>query len=133
MRCFHMPVIGTVFAILCATSAGAQAPMPDSTRVGTLPTVTVTADAPGGNWLTRAWDRRQAVVSLMEENRRLAGVLRREDARVARLEKHLDSLKRVDAERRAALATIQDSVTAVRARRLALEARLIAMEPRRDR
>ena len=89
---------------------------------------TVTISAESGNWFTRADDRRREVLALMEENRRLAQELRREDARVARLQTRLDSLKQVEATQQAALATIMDSVAATRARRRALEAKIGAGE-----
>lgn len=129
MRCFHTSILGAAVVVLSAASLSAQtASPPDSTKVAALATVTVTAES--GSWFTRADDLRRTVVNLMAENRRLAHELRRQDAHAARLEIRLDSLKQVEAAQRTAIAAITDSVAATRARRRALEARVIAAETR---
>jgi predicted nuclease with TOPRIM domain len=129
MRFFRTSILGAALVVVSAASLSAQTgAAPDSTRVATLATVTVTAES--GNWFTRADDLRRDVVNLMAENRRLAQELRREDARVARLQTRLDSLKQVEAAQQAAIRSITDSVAATRARRRALEAKVIAAEIR---
>ena len=128
MRCIHTFIPGLALVLLGASSLSAQSSTPDSARITTLATVTVTAES--GNWFTRAHDLRQSVAMLTAENRRLALELRRHDEHVGRLEVRLDSLKRVEAEQHRALATIGDSLAATRARRKALEARIIAAEIR---
>jgi predicted RNase H-like nuclease (RuvC/YqgF family) len=124
MRCIHESIIVAGLLLVSAASLSAQTAPPDSTKVTTLATVTVTAES--GNWFTRADDLRRSVVALTTENRRLALELRRQDAQVDRLEVRLDSLKRVEAEQKRAISTIADSIAATRARRQALEARVIA-------
>jgi hypothetical protein len=115
--------------ILSAASLSAQtAPTPDSARVATLPTVTVTAES--GNWLIRVDDQRRMLIDAVAENRRLANELRQHDARVVQLTIRLDSLKRVEFVQKIAIAAIDDSVAATRARRRALEARVVALETR---
>jgi len=129
MRFLRTSILGAALVVLSAASLSAQTvSAPDSTRIATLATVTVTAES--GNWFTRADDRRRDVVRLMAENRRLAQELRRDDAHVARLEIRLDSLKRVEAAQQLAIATITDSVAATRARRRALEERSLPPEIR---
>ena len=119
-------------AVVPAASSHAQSgSQPDTLKVGTLATVVVVA-ASEPNWFVRAFERRQTVVELSAENRRLERTLRRYDAQVARLEVRLDSLKRVEATRRAGLAALDDAISATRARRAALEARLaelVATDP----
>ena len=129
MRCIHTLLISAALMVSSSASLSAQtAGAPDSTRVTTLTTVTVTAQS--GNWLTRADDLRNAVTMLTAENRRLAGELRRQDARVVVLATRLDSLQKVEADQQAAIATITDSVASTRARRRAIEARIIAAQIR---
>ena len=122
-------MLGAALLALSTVSLSAQvAPTPDTTRVQTLTTVTVTAES--GNWLTRADDMRKGILFLTEENRRLARELREQDAQVARLATKLDSLHKVEAAQQLAIATINDAVNETRARRRALEARIIAAEIR---
>ena len=130
MRCIHRFLLVAAVILLGATPLAAQTvptvpATPDSTKVTTLETVTVTAS---GNWFTRADDLRRSVIAAMAENRRLAGVLRDQDAQVVRLTARLDSLKRVEFVQKVRIATLDDSVTATRARRRALEARLLVVE-----
>jgi hypothetical protein len=130
MRCIHRFLLVAAVILLGATPLAAQTvptvpATPDSTKVTTLETVTVTA---AGNWFTRADDLRRSVIAAMAENRRLAGVLRDQDAQVVRLTARLDSLKRVEFVQKVRIATLDDSVTATRARRRALEARLLVVE-----
>jgi len=130
MRCIHRFLLVAAVILLGATPLAAQTvptvpATPDSTKVTTLETVTVTA---AGNWFTRADDLRRSVIAAMAENRRLAGVLRDQDAQVVRLTVRLDSLKRVEFVQKVRIATLDDSVTATRARRRALEARLLVVE-----
>jgi hypothetical protein len=130
MRCIHRFLLVAAVILLGATPLAAQTvptvpATPDSTKVTTLETVTVTAS---GNWFTRADDLRRSVIAAMAENRRLAGVLRDQDAQVVRLTVRLDSLKRVEFVQKVRIATLDDSVTATRARRRALEARLLVVE-----
>jgi hypothetical protein len=115
--------------VLCAAPLSGQiALVSDSVPVATLVTVTVTADAPSSNWFMRAAALRQSVVDLAEGNRQLAQTLRRSDAEIVRLQTRLDSLKRVDAGRRARLVTLRDSISSTRARRQMLEAKLAERE-----
>jgi hypothetical protein len=124
--------IGAI-AVACVLSAqplAAQAGQPpESAKVPTLATVTVTGE-PDGNWFVRAVERRQTVVDLAAENRRLRHVLRSYDGQVARLETRLDSLKGVEASKRSVLSVLDDSIAATRARRAALERRLADVEAR---
>jgi hypothetical protein len=128
MRCFHISIAAALFALSASSIAAQTSSPPDSTRVTTLATVTVTAER--GNWFTRAHELRQSVLTLMTENRRLTHELRRQDAHVLQLETRLDSLKQVEAEKQATIVAIADSISATRARRRALEARVIAAEAR---
>jgi hypothetical protein len=128
MRCIHESIIVAGLLLVSAASLSAQTASPDSTKVTMLATVTVTAEP--GNWFTRADDLRRSVVALTAENRRLAHELRRQDAQVDRLEVRLDSLKKVEVEQKRAISTIADSIAVTRARRKALEARVIAAEIR---
>ena len=128
MRRIHIAVLAAAFVTLSAASLSAQtASAPDSTKLGRLATVTVTAER-SGNRFTRAAEAREGVLFLIEENRKLARELRLSDARVAHLATKLDSLKRVEVEGHRALAVTQDSIAALRARRAALEARILALE-----
>ena len=128
MTCIHRSLVAAALLFVSAASLSAQtAPAPDSTKVATLATVTVTGS---GNWFTRADDLRQSVIAAMAENRRLEGVLRQQDDRVATLTVRLDSLKRIEFVQKIAIAAIDDSVAATRARRRALEARVVALENR---
>jgi len=121
--------IAVASVILCAAPlSGQTALLPDSAPVATLVTMTVTADAPSSNWVVRAAALRQSVVDLAEGNRQLAQTLRRSDAEIVRLQTRLDSLKQVDARRRARLATLRDSISSTRARRQALEVKLAKRE-----
>src|SRR5688572_347738 len=127
MRCIHRSILAFALFLVGATSASAQTvAIPDSTRVATLPTVTVSAES--GTWFTRADGLRKSVAAAMAENRRLAGILREQDEREIRLAQRLDSLKRIEFVQKVAIAAIDDSVAATRARRRALEARILAAE-----
>ena len=125
-------LLGAAFLALSTASLSAQvaetAPAPDSTRVTKLATVTVSAES--GNRFTRADDMRKGVLFLIEENRRLTRELREHDAKVEALSTKLDSLQKVEAAQQVAIATINDAVSETRARRRALEARLLAAEIR---
>jgi hypothetical protein len=126
MRCIHRSLLVTALALAGATSLSAQtAPTPDTTKVATLATVVVSSS---GNWLTRSDDLRRSIVAAMAENRRLAEQLRAHDEHAIRLAIRLDSLKRIEFVQKVAIAAIDDSVAATRARRRALEARLMAAE-----
>jgi hypothetical protein len=132
MRCIHRFLLVAAVTLLGATPLAAQtAPTvpatPDSTKVTTLETVTVNAS---GNWFTRADELRRSVLAAMAENRRLAGVLRDQDVQVVRLTARLDSLKRIEFVQKVKIAALDDSVAATRARRRALEARLLVVEAR---
>jgi hypothetical protein len=127
MRCIHRSLITLALLLIGATSASAQtAPVPDSAKVATLATVTVSAES--GTWLTRSDDLRKSITSAMAENRRLASQLREHDERAMRLAIRLDSLKRIEFVQKIAIAAIDDSVAATRARRRAIEARILAAE-----
>jgi hypothetical protein len=126
MRCIHGSIVVLFLWFVGAGTVSAQTvPTPDSTKVATLTTVTVT---PSGNWFTRADDLRKSVTDAMAENRRLAAVIRMQDAQMAQLSERLDSLKRVEFVQKVRIAAIDDSVAATRARRRALEARILAAE-----
>ena len=126
MRCIHRSLLGIALVLVGASSLSAQtAPTPDTTKVATLATVIV---SPSGSWLTRSDDLRRSIIAATAENRRLAEQLRQHDERVMRLALHLDSLKRIEFVQKIAIAAIDDSVAATRARRRALEARLLAAE-----
>ena len=127
MRCIHRSVVAMALFFVGASTASAQtATTPDTTKVATLATVTVSAES--GTWFTRADGRRTSVITAMAENRRLAGILREHDEQAMRLALRLDSLKRIEFVQKVAIAAIDDSVAATRARRRALEARLLAAE-----
>ena len=126
----HIAVLAGACLALSATTLSAQsAETPDSTKVGRLATVTVTAE-PAGNAFSRAADARAGVLFLIEENRKLTRELRLSDAKVVHLATKLDSLQRVEAAHLNALAVTTDSIAALRARRAALEARILALQPR---
>jgi hypothetical protein len=126
MRRIHRSFVAVALFFVGASTASAQTvPTPDTTKVATLPTVTVSAS---GTWFTRSDDLRKSVVDAMAENRRLASVLREHDEHAMRLAVRLDSLKRIEFVQKVAIAAIDDSVAATRARRRALEARLLAAE-----
>ena len=128
MPCIHKSLLAAAFVVLSAATLSAQTAPSDSTKAATLATVTVTAES--GSWFSRADDLRKGILMLTEENRRLASELRRHDAQVETLAVKLDSLQKVEAAQQAAIATISDSVATTRARRRALEARMIAAEIR---
>src|SRR5688500_16072452 len=118
MSCFHRFALAAALAIVSAASASAQtAPTPDSTKVGKVATVTVTAES--GNWFTRADDARRSMIEGMADNRRLTSELRKYDERVAQLTVRLDSLKREEFVKTVQVNALGDSVAATRARRLA--------------
>lgn len=126
----HGSLIGAALVVTSAATLSAQTvPARDSARVTTLTTVTITAESP--NWFSQADDLRKGVIMLDADTRRLANELRRHDAHVALLATRLDSLKTVEAEQMAAIATIDEAVAKTRARRQALEARILAAEIRR--
>ena len=127
MRCIHRSIVAlfVVFAGAGTLSAQTVPATPDTTKVNTLATVTVT---PSGNWFTRSDDLRKSVTAAMAENRRLAAVIRMQDAQMAQLSVRLDSLKRIEFIQTAKIATLDDSISATRARRRALEARILAVE-----
>jgi len=113
---------------LGASSLSAQSdPAPDSARAASLATVTVSAQS--GTWFTRA-ELRGTIVDAIAENRRLAAELQRQDAEVVRMAVRLDSLKRIEFVQTIAIAAITDSVSATRALRRSLEARVVALETR---
>ncbi len=125
MACIHNSLLGAALVVLSAASLSAQTVAPvDSTKAMTLATVTVTAET--GSWFTKADDMRKGVIMMAAENQRLARELRRYDEQVEQLTVKLDSLQKVEVAQRAAIATISDSVATTRARRRALEARMIA-------
>jgi hypothetical protein len=129
MSSIHYALLTAASVILCAAPlSGQMAVATDAPPVATLATVTVIDDAPRENWFVRAATLRQAVIDLAEGNRQLAQTLRRSDEEIVRLQTRLDSLKRVDAGRRARLATLRDSISSTRARRQFLEARLAERE-----
>ena len=129
MRCIHRTIVTLVLVCAGAGTLSAQTvpTTPDSTKITTLTTVTVT---PSGNWFTRSDDLRKSVIAAMAENRRLAGVIRMQDAQMTQLSARLDSLKRIEFVQTAKIATLDDSIAATRARRRALEARILAAESR---
>ena len=129
MSCFHRFAFVAALTIVSAASLSAQtAPVPDSAKVGRLATVTVTAES--GNWFTQADETRRNLIDAIAENRRLVSQLRAHDATVAKLTMRLDSLRRVEFVQTVRINAIGDSVAATRARRLALEARVVALETR---
>jgi hypothetical protein len=128
MRSFALAIIGAALALAAAPLSAQTAPPVDTTKVATLPVITVTAST--GNRLTRAAELRKQIVELLAENRRLANTLRRDDAIVSRLELRLDSLRRVEADRQGVLSALTDSISETRARNRALEARIQAAEAR---
>lgn len=128
MTRIHIAVAAAAAVMLSAASLSAQSVSePDTTRLGRLATVTVTAER-SGNRFTRAAEAREGVLFLIEENRRLTRELRISDARVAHLATRLDSLQRVEAEGQRKLAVTNDSLAALRTRRAAIEARILALE-----
>ena len=130
MRRIHTAVLAFAGLLLSAASLTAQTVTePDTSKLGRLATVTVTAER-SGNRFTRVAEEREGVLFLMEENRKLMRELRMSDAKVASLATKLDSLQRVEAQGQRALAVTNDSLAAIRTRRAALEARIIALEAR---
>ena len=128
MRRIHIAVIAAASVVLSAASLSAQTTLePDTTKLGRLTTVTITAER-SGNRFSRAYDDRQGVLFLMEENRKLMRELRVSNEKVDHLVTRLDSLQGVEAARKRALAVTQDSIAALRVRRAALEARILALE-----
>lgn len=121
-------IAALVLLVVATGTVSAQtASTPDTTRVATLTTVTVT---PSGNWFTRSDDLRKSVTAAMAENRRLEAVLHMQEAQMTQLSTRLDSLKRIEFVQKVKIAAIDDSVAATRARRRALEARILAAEAR---
>ena len=104
------------------TNSTVPAPVADSTQqVRALPAMRVTAEKPKAS--------REGVLALMEENMRLGAELRRQDQKVESLTKRLAYLKGPATDSLNRDITRLDSQTAeTRARRQALEARLIALE-----
>ncbi len=132
MRCIHRSILVIALLVVGSFPALAQTvTTADSTKVATLPTVTVSAQS--GTWFTRSDDLRKSVTAAMAENRRLASVLREHDEHAMRLALRLDSLKRIEFVQKVAIAAIDDSVAATRARRRALEARVLAAEAKQPR
>lgn len=124
----HIAALAAVGVILSAASLSAQsASQPDTSKLGRLATVTVTAER-SGNRFAEAAETREGVLFLIEENRKLMRELRISDARVTHLATRLDSLQRVEAAEKRALAVTTDSLAALRSRRAALEARILALE-----
>lgn len=128
MTRIHIAAVAAAAVMLSAASLSAQTVSePDTTKLGRLATVTVTAER-SGNRFTRAAEAREGVLFLIEENRKLMRELRISDARVAHLATRLDSLQRVEAEGQRKLAVTTDSLAALRTRRAAIEARILALE-----
>ena len=86
----------------------------------TLAPVTVEAAAP----------KRDTYRSLVRANAFLAYEIKQADKKIVKLERHLDSLKAVAAEKEESIARTESTTASVRARRLELEARLEALEKR---
>ena len=129
MTRIHIAVLAAAGLALSAASASAQSALePDTSKLGRLTTVTISAER-SGNRFTRATEDREGVLFLIEENRKLMRELRVSDARVTHLVTRLDSLQRVEAEGRRALAVTNDSLAALRSRRAAIEARIVALSP----
>ena len=124
----HIAGLAAAGVLLSAASLSAQSTSePDTSKLGRLATVTVTAER-SGNRFSRAADARAGVLFLIEENRKLMRELRVSDARVLQLATRLDSLHRVEAAEKRALAVTSDSLAVLRSRRAALEARILALE-----
>ena len=129
MRRIHGSIVALALFVACTAPLSAQtAPTPDSTKVATLTTVTVTPES--GSWFTRSVDRRNSVIAAMAENRRLEAVIRGQETQMIQLSARLDSLKRIEFVQKVKIAALDDSVAATRARRRALEARILAAESR---
>ena len=129
-----MPRTRLVLSFVVALAAvGAARPVaaqqaPDSgTRVDSV--VRVRQLAPVVITAEKAKPSRAGVLALMEENRRLAAVLAEHDRKVEQLAKRLHHLQThvTDSVTRQ-IATIDGAAAETRARRLALEARLAALE-----
>ena len=125
-------VLSFVLALAVAGAArpvaAQQAQAPDSS-VGVDSTVRVRKLAPVVITAEKAKASRAGVLALMEENRRLAGVLAEHDRKVEQLAKRLHHLQThvTDSVNRQ-IASIDGAAAETRARRLALEARLAALE-----
>lgn len=113
-------------ATLLAAPAHAQSTNPpDTAGVPRLPTITTTAEPEG--LLRRIWtmqEKRQEVIELERENRRLVHELRGYDRRIEVLEQRLDTLIAWEAEMLRQIQAIDSATAATRAARLALEKRL---------
>ena len=113
-----------------ASDAGAQeATPPDSATTHRLPAIVSRGSTE--SLFGRIWnmqERRYEVLRLMHENRLLAEELRRHDKHIAKLEVRLDSLRAIEREKQQQIARIDSLTAETRAQRLALEARLRAME-----
>ena len=122
-----------VLAGIPRSSLGAQEilpadSVPSAARLAPVVVTAPVAEKKGG--LLRRLGARARITELERGNRELERQIRIYDRRIEQLETHLDSLKTVAAERERYI-TATDSVTAqIRARRLALEARLAALEKR---
>ena len=117
--------IAIAFACICGgRTLGAQEttlPVDSSLQVRALPTVRVTAE--------KAKASRQGVLALMEENRRLAAELYRQDRKADSLARRLAYLKGpVTDSMTRDLARVDAQVLETRSRRQALEARLASLE-----
>jgi chromosome segregation ATPase len=111
-------VIAAGFAIALARPAGAQTAAELDSAVAKLATIKIEAAAP-----------QETYRSMLRGYFFLQNELKGYDRKIVRLEKHLDSLKTVVAPAKEREIARLDSATAqVRARRLALEARLEALE-----
>ena len=106
---------------LAAQQAEPVAVADSTVRPRQLAAVVITAE--------KAKASRAGVLALMEENRRLAGVLAAQDRRVTQLAARLHYLQTTvtDSVTRE-IATLDGAAAEARARRLALEARLAAIE-----
>ena len=114
-------VVGAVRPVQ-AQQVESPAPVADSTvRVRQLAPMVITAE--------KAKASRAGVLALMEENRRLAAVLAAHDRKVEQLAARLHHLQThvTDSVTRE-IATIDGAAAEARTRRLALEARLAALE-----
>jgi hypothetical protein len=115
---FRGALIATGFAIAFARPAAAQTTSEPDSTVTQLTAVRVEAAAP-----------RESYRSMLRGYYFLQNELKGYDRKIVRLEKHLDSLKTIVAPaKEREIARLDNATAEVRARRLALEARLEALE-----
>jgi len=133
---FRRNVIAAAFvaatgALFAAPARAQVTTPPDSISANRLPPIVSTAEREG--LLSRIWtmqEKRREVLELERGNRQLRHELEGYDRKIVQLEQRLDSLQVQEARMKLQIRAIDSATAATRAERLALEARLRAMESR---